>query len=61
MVELSLGVIDSIDAYDELDSLGGEILLTLPFACSSILIVTCLLAFMVVYVSTLDVLAFSVP
>ena len=61
MVEIGLGVIDLVDACAELDSLSGETLLTLPFASSSILLMTCLLAFVVVYVSTLDVLDFSMP
>ena len=61
MAELGLGIVDLVDDCVELGSLRGETLLTLPFACSSILLVTCLLAFVVVYVLTLDVLAFSMP
>ena len=49
MAELGLGVVDLVDACAELNSLDGETLLTLPFACSSMLLVTFLLAFVVVY------------
>ena len=61
MAEFGLGVVDLVDACAELDSLDGETLLTLPFACSSVLIVTCLSAFVVVYIPNLDVLTFSMP
>ena len=61
LVELSLGVVDLVNACAELDSLNGETLLTLPFSCSSVLLVTHLLTFVVVYTSTLDVLTFSMP
>ena len=49
LVKLGLGVLDMVDACVELVFLSGETLLTLSFACSSVLLVTCLLAFMVVY------------
>ena len=49
LVELGLRVVDLVDACVELVFLSGETLLTLSFACSSVLLVTCLLAFMVVY------------
>ena len=61
MAELSIGVVDLVDAWAERDSPDGETLLTLPFACSSMLFVTCLLAFVAVYTSTLDFLTFSMP
>ena len=49
LVELGLRVVDLVDACVELVFLSGETLLTLSFACSIVLLVTCLLAFMVVY------------
>ena len=41
MAELGLGVLDLIDACVELDSIDGETLLTLSFACSNVFFVTC--------------------
>ena len=49
MAECDLGVVDLVDACVELVSLSGEILLTLLLHVSSMLLVTCLLAFVVVY------------
>ena len=48
-LNLVFKIVDLVNAGDKLDSLDGETLLTLPFACSSMLLVTCLLAFLVVY------------
>ena len=41
LAELGLGVLDLIDACVELDFLDDETLLTLSFACSSLLLETC--------------------
>ena len=41
LAELGLGVLDLIDACVELDSIDGETLLTLSFACSNVFFVTC--------------------
>ena len=59
MSKLGLRVVDLVDACAELDSLDSETLLTLTFACSSMLLVTCSLAFVVVYTSTLDILTLA--
>ena len=40
LAELGLGVVDLVNACAKLDSLSGETLLTLLFACSSVLIAT---------------------